>query len=147
MRSTTRTTAALYRAAKIGLNLHRSSATYGRNMPRILHAESMNPRAYELAATQSFQISDWRPEVQETFVGAVPTFQSAAELERLIRALSEPFPGTPAPGAPGAAADPAAYLRRARGEDAGRSRIARASDLSKRSLNAHGSEIRGARTA
>jgi spore maturation protein CgeB len=78
-------TAALYRRAKIGLNLHRLSATFGRDIPRIIGAESMNPRAYELAACEVFQLSDYRAEVAETFDHAVPTFASAAELEDLVR--------------------------------------------------------------
>ena len=75
----------LYRAARIGLNLYRSSQTYGRQAPRILHAESLNPRAYELAACEAFSLSDDRAEVPETFGDGVPTFSSSAELEDMIR--------------------------------------------------------------
>lgn len=84
-----RTTAALYRAARIGLNLYRTSRGYGLGAPRIAHAESLNPRALELAADGCFQISDRRAEVDEVFGGSggslVPTFRMPAELADLVR--------------------------------------------------------------
>ncbi|MFA5053511.1 MAG: glycosyltransferase [Parcubacteria group bacterium] len=81
-----RMTAALYRKAKIGLNLHRTSVGWGRNVEHIkIVAESMNPRCYELAACGRFFISDYRAEVSEVFGGLVPTFETAAELEALLR--------------------------------------------------------------
>lgn len=64
-----------YAACKIALNPYRQSST----------AESMNPRAYELAACGVFQLSDARAEATEVFGDAVPTYRSAAELEALIR--------------------------------------------------------------
>lgn len=82
-------TAALYRRAKIGLNLYRASQQYGRKTPRVQGAESLNPRAYELAACGNFQLSDWRAEVNETFGWSVPTFTTAQELERLVREYLE----------------------------------------------------------
>lgn len=68
---------ALYATAKICLNFHR-------HHPK---AESLNPRAYELAACGCFQISDWRAELDEVFKGAVPIFDPARPqtLEALIR--------------------------------------------------------------
>ena len=75
----------LYRKAKIGLNLHRQSMGWGKQAPRIEHAESLNPRAYELAACGVFQISDRRAEVMETFGYSVPTFPDAVGLELLVR--------------------------------------------------------------
>lgn len=78
-------TAALYRRAKIGLNLHRRSTAYSRTAPRIDQAESMNPRAVELAACGLFHISDRRAEVVETFGDLVPTFDAPDELPRLVR--------------------------------------------------------------
>jgi spore maturation protein CgeB len=78
-------TAALYRHAKIGLNLYRESMGWAKNAPRIAHAESLNPRAYELAACGCFHISQQRDEVTEKFGDLVPTFTSAAECEALIR--------------------------------------------------------------
>tara|TARA_Y100000310_G_scaffold98201_1_gene95928 strand:- start:21484 stop:22494 length:1011 start_codon:yes stop_codon:yes gene_type:complete len=66
----------LYWSAKICLNMHRAHPT----------AESLNPRAMELAACGAFQISDRRAEVTELFDGSVPTFGwSARELEGMIR--------------------------------------------------------------
>lgn len=79
-------TAALYRRAQIGLNVYRTSMGFGRHQPRVTDAESLNPRALELAATGCFHVSDYRPEVEETFGGLVPTFRTAAELEQRIRA-------------------------------------------------------------
>lgn len=79
------TAAALYRRAAIGLNLHRTSKGFGRGAPRIEHAESLNPRAYELAASGCFQISDARAEVAEVFGGSVPTFTTPDDLSRRIR--------------------------------------------------------------
>ncbi|MFA4972544.1 MAG: glycosyltransferase [bacterium] len=78
-------TAALYRKAKIGLNIHRTSIGWGRDALHVLGAESMNPRCYELAACGSFFITDYRPEVGEIFGDVVPTFSTPAELEGLIR--------------------------------------------------------------
>lgn len=77
--------AALYRKAKIGLNLYRESIGWGRDAPRITHAESMNPRTLELAACGCFQISQYREEIEEVFGETIPTFKTAAELESLIR--------------------------------------------------------------
>lgn len=72
--------AALYRKAKIGLNLYRTSKGFGKDAPRIAHAESLNPRAYELAALGCFTLSDARAEVTETFGDLVPTFSDAGGL-------------------------------------------------------------------
>lgn len=76
--------AALYRASKIGLNIFRSSKDFESGV-RVEGAESVNPRVLELAACGVFQISDWRPEVEEIFGGSVPTFQTAAKLQMLLR--------------------------------------------------------------
>lgn len=78
--------AELYCAAKINLNMYRTSKGYGKKTERIEHAESMNPRGYELAACGAFHLSDPRAEIAETFGDLVPTFRDAKELERLIRA-------------------------------------------------------------
>lgn len=77
--------AALYRQAKIGLNLYRTCHQFAKTTTHIERADSMNPRAYELAACGVFQISDRRAEVVETFAGAVPTFRTPEQLEELIR--------------------------------------------------------------
>ena len=77
--------AALYRAAKMGLNLYRQSVGSSRQTPRITYAESLNPRAYELAACGAFHLSDYRPEVEEVFGATVPTFRTPQDAEALIR--------------------------------------------------------------
>jgi hypothetical protein len=77
--------ASLYRRAKVTLNFYRQSMGWASNAPRITHAESLNPRAYELAACGAFHLSDHRAEVTEKFGNLVPTFRTAGEAERLIR--------------------------------------------------------------
>lgn len=77
--------AALYRRAKIGLNLYRSSKGWGKSALRITHAESLSPRAYELAACGSFHLSEYRAEVAEVFGDLVPTFRTPTEAAGLIR--------------------------------------------------------------
>lgn len=77
--------AALYRKAKIGLNLYRESIGWGKMAPRISHAESMNPRTLELAACGCFQISSYRQEIEDVFGVNVPTFRAASELDGLLR--------------------------------------------------------------
>jgi hypothetical protein len=79
------TTGALYRRAKIGLNLYRTKVGWGRNTPTIAHAESLNPRAYELAACGAFHLSSDRAEVREVFGRRVPTFQTPDDAGSLIR--------------------------------------------------------------
>lgn len=76
--------AALYRKAKIGLNLHRTSVEYTRDTEHYSKAESMNPRCYELAAAGCFFITDWRAEIDDIFGDLVPTFRTAGEAEDLI---------------------------------------------------------------
>jgi hypothetical protein len=80
-----RVAAALYRRAKVGLNLYRTSVGWGKNAPAIAHAESMNPRAYELARCGAFHVSDYRAEVREVFGDLVPTFSTPTEAAALIR--------------------------------------------------------------
>jgi hypothetical protein len=79
------TAAALYRRTKVGLNLYRESIGWGKTAARIAHAESMNPRAYELAACGCFHLSQAREEVGEVFGDLVPTFGTAREASALIR--------------------------------------------------------------
>jgi spore maturation protein CgeB len=71
------TTGRLYRRARIGLNLYRDAGAAG--------AESLNPRAYELAADGVFTLSQPRAEVSERFGPLVPTFDTPKELETLCR--------------------------------------------------------------
>lgn len=74
-----------YRAAKIGLNLYRTSMGYGSDTPHVEAAESLNPRAVELAACGVFTLSDYRAEVRDVFGHDVPTFAGSANLEHGIR--------------------------------------------------------------
>jgi spore maturation protein CgeB len=76
---------ALYRRARIGLNLYRTSMGWGKNSPQIAHAESLSPRAYELAACGAFHLSEDRAEVGEVFGDLVPTFRTPLEAAALIR--------------------------------------------------------------
>lgn len=73
-------TAALYRRAKVGLNLYRST-------PEGVEAQSLNPRAYELAAAGTCQVSEFREEVASKFGDCVPVFESSGDLEVQLRAL------------------------------------------------------------
>lgn len=75
----------LYKRAKICLNLYRESVGFGKHAPRTYVSESMNPRAYELAATGSFCVSSHRQEVIERFGALVPLFKDAKELEIWVR--------------------------------------------------------------
>ena len=78
--------AALYRRAKIGLNLYRTSRGWGKEAkPSLRHAESLSPRAYELAACGVFHLSDDRAEVREVFGELVPTFTTPIEAAAKIR--------------------------------------------------------------
>lgn len=77
--------ALLYRRAKIGLNLYRTSQGWGPQAPQITYAESLNPRAYELAACGTFFLSDFRSESPEVFGDLVPTFRTPVEAAALIR--------------------------------------------------------------
>jgi hypothetical protein len=78
------TTAKLYRRAKVGLNLYRTSRDFGSGV-HVSGGESLNPRAYELAATECFTVSQFRPEVAELFGEAVPTFETAGQLTAQLR--------------------------------------------------------------
>ena len=76
--------AALYRKARVGINLFRSSVGHGKGTPKVAGAESLSPRLLELAACGAFTVSEWRPEVGEVFGGCVPTFRDAAGLQSLL---------------------------------------------------------------
>jgi spore maturation protein CgeB len=78
-------TAALYRAAKVGINIHRTSKGYGPDVDHVVGAESINPRCFELAATGCCFVTDYRPEVAEVFGAALPTFTTPVEASALVR--------------------------------------------------------------
>lgn len=82
------TAASLYRAAKVGLNLYRRTSA---------PAESLNPRAYELAACGTRVISEHRAEHVERFADGFNTFLTPVEAETAIRralALSDRWRAT-----------------------------------------------------
>ena len=64
-----------YASAKIVINHHREDA----------FAESMNPRTLELAACETFQLSNHRQEVEEVFQDTVPIYNTPSELGDMIR--------------------------------------------------------------
>ncbi len=79
-------TAALYRNARIGLNPHRTSTALGFDAPRIVGAESLNPRCYEQAATGgALLLTDPRAEAFEVFGEAIPTFEGPDQLAEQVR--------------------------------------------------------------
>jgi len=57
---------------------------FGKKVVRILGAESLGPRAYELAACGAFFASERRPEVAETFGDLVPAFDGPEELRDVL---------------------------------------------------------------
>jgi spore maturation protein CgeB len=78
-----------YRGARIVLNHHRTS-TYHADDVHIAPgtAESLGPRAYEIAACGAFQLcDDSRPEYGEVFGEAAITYRAgdSADMEKLIR--------------------------------------------------------------
>lgn len=81
------TATALYRRAKLGLNLYRQSCGWGPTAPRLPDgvAESLSPRAYELAACGVPHLSTFRAEVVDTFGPLVPIVTTPAETSKRIR--------------------------------------------------------------
>lgn len=77
-------TPSLYASTRIALNLHRAHPA----------AESLNPRAYELAACGAFQLADSRAELNEVFGRngscAVATFTPETLGERIRHWLARP---------------------------------------------------------
>jgi spore maturation protein CgeB len=65
----------IYASARICLNLHRAHPD----------AESLNPRAYELAACGAFTVTDRRAEGEALFGWSQPMFTSAAQLAHVLR--------------------------------------------------------------
>jgi spore maturation protein CgeB len=82
-----RTAQHMYRAARINLNPYRTSKGYGVGVDHIAGAESLNPRALELAACGAFQLSDPRKEMYEVF-GPITygiTYRDAQHLGEWVR--------------------------------------------------------------
>jgi spore maturation protein CgeB len=81
---------ALYRRAAVGLNLNRT-CTWISGEQHVLSAESLNPRAYELAACGAFQVAQARAESADVFGESVPVFDTADQLTALVqRAVAYP---------------------------------------------------------
>jgi hypothetical protein len=81
------TVARMYRSAAISLNHHRTTTMHG-SKGHIAHAESLGPRAYEIAACGGFQLcDDSRAELGEIFQGEAPTYKAgdSVDLTRQIR--------------------------------------------------------------
>lgn len=79
---------ARYHHATICLNHHRTTANWHEGTTISDAAESLGPRAYEIAACRAFQLcDDSRPELGEVFGDAVPTYKAgdSADLERQMR--------------------------------------------------------------
>lgn len=79
------TSAAMYKAAKIGLNLFRGSELFRPDAQMVAGSESANIRCYELAACGAFFLSDHRDELAELFGNSVPTFDTPDDLAQGIR--------------------------------------------------------------
>lgn len=78
--------AALYRGAKVNLNHHRTTTMHGsgRHIP-VGAAESLGPRAYEIAACGGFQLmDDSRAEARDIFGAALATYR-AGDAEDMVR--------------------------------------------------------------
>lgn len=75
---------AYYAGAGAVLNLHRRSATLETGV-QVADGWSLNPRCYQVPACGGLLLSDPRPEFSEVFGKSLPTFETAAELEALVR--------------------------------------------------------------
>lgn len=78
-----------YRSAAISLNMHRTTTSNGTGQHiRPGEAESLNPRAYEIAACGGFMLcDDARPELRDVFGGVAPTYRAGdpSDLARQTR--------------------------------------------------------------
>lgn len=82
---------ALYRSARIGLNMFRTCVDYwNKGDQQATTGQSLNPRSYELAACKVAQVTEWRPEVDARFGSYwrnICTFTTSEELQDRIRLL------------------------------------------------------------
>jgi spore maturation protein CgeB len=80
---------AWYRSAAISLNMHRTTTSNGSGSHiKPEEAESLNPRAYEIAACGAFQLmDDSRAEAKDVFGESLVTYRAgdSADLERQVR--------------------------------------------------------------
>lgn len=77
--------AALYRRCRIALNLYRTRQGWAPDGPPVAAAESLNPRAYELARCGVFHLSSPRAEVREVFGDLVPEVGTPEATSALVR--------------------------------------------------------------
>lgn len=79
--------ARMYQRARVNLNLHRTSKGISSDgTAHIVHAESLNPRCYELAACGAFFLTDPRAELTDVFgPDLIPTFDSPDTLAEQLR--------------------------------------------------------------
>lgn len=75
---------AYYAGAGAVLNLHRRSVGI-EGGPEVHGGFSLNPRCYQVPACGGLLLSDSRPEFEEVFGKSLPTFETAADLEHLVR--------------------------------------------------------------
>ncbi len=82
-------TAAYYRATKVAINHHRTTTSHGSGQHiRSEEAESLGPRASEIAACGAFQLcDDSRPELWDVFGEWAATYRlgDSADLEKQVR--------------------------------------------------------------
>jgi spore maturation protein CgeB len=83
--------AEFYASSRINLNQHRQTAvvTGEGGVSKVIELfappESLNPRAFEIAACAGFQLCDYRAELDEVFEGSIPVYRDSAELGELCR--------------------------------------------------------------
>lgn len=78
----------MYASSRINLNTYRKTAVVqgGRYMAKLPSpAESLNPRAYEIAACGGFQLTDYRAELEDVFADTVPVYSGPDQLGELCR--------------------------------------------------------------
>jgi hypothetical protein len=83
----------IYRRTAVGVSIHRVER-YADEKPLVIddnEAYSAGPRTWELAACETFQVSDFRPEIRDVFGDAVPFYRTPQELEGIVRkAIANP---------------------------------------------------------
>lgn len=79
--------AAMYDRARVTLNLFRTDVWRGDHVEQRATGTAVSPRIIEAAAIGACVVSEWRPEVEALFGGALPTFRTPAECEEIVRRL------------------------------------------------------------
>jgi GT2 family glycosyltransferase/spore maturation protein CgeB len=78
-------TARLYKQTKIVLNIFRDTHHFNRQK---IPAFSLNPRIYEALACGALVVSEYRPELEDTFP-KLPVFENSAQLLQVVEELLE----------------------------------------------------------